>query len=320
MDLGRDAAQGVERFMAAVVRKQLWKRIFLNYELYVFLLPAFLYFAIFHYAPLYGLQIAFKEFNPVKGIWGSPWVGFEHVVRFFRSFHFWTLIRNTLGIGVYSLAVGFPIPILLALMLNEVRNGAFKKTVQMVTYAPHFISVVVMVGMILTFLKTPNGLVNQLLRVFGGRAVAFMARERWFWTVYVLTGVWQNAGWGTIIYLASLSAIDTEVYEASIMDGASRLQRIRHINIPAILPMIVVLLILDTGHVLSVGFEKIYLMQNPLNLAFSEVISTYVYKAGLQSFQYSFASAVGLVNSAVNFVLLVTVNSIVRVSGETVLW
>jgi putative aldouronate transport system permease protein len=306
--------------MDAHGRRRALKKVFSNYELYLFILPALLYFLVFHYLPMYGVQIAFKDFNPVKGIWGSPWVGFEHFTRFFQSFHFWTLIRNTLGISLYSLAVGFPIPILLALMLNEVRSSAFRRFVQTVTYAPHFISVVVMVGIILTFLKPPNGLVNQFLRILGGQPVSFITKEYLFKSIYVLSGVWQSAGWGTIIYLAALSAIDAEIYEASIMDGASRLQRIRHINIPGILPMIVILLILNTGTLMSVGFEKVYLMQNPLNMGSSEVIATYVYKAGLQQFQYSFATAVGLVNSAVNFILLVTVNSIARASGETALW
>jgi len=296
------------------------RRALRNYELYLFIVPAFLYFVIFHYAPMYGVQIAFKEFNPVRGIWGSPWVGFEHFLRFFQSFHFWTLIGNTLGISAYSLALGFPVPIILALLLNEVRNKRFKRIVQTVTYAPHFISVVVLVGMILVFLKSPNGLVNQFLTRLGREPVSFMTKEDLFKSIYVLSGLWQNAGWGTIIYLAALSGIDTEIYEASIIDGASRVQRIRHINVPSILPMIVILLILNTGSLMSVGFEKAYLMQNPLNLGSSEVISTYVYKSGLLRFQYSFAAAVGLVNSAVNFVLLITVNTIARASGETALW
>jgi putative aldouronate transport system permease protein len=293
---------------------------FPNFELYLFLLPAFLYFVIFHYAPIYGLQIAFKDFNPAKGIMGSPFVGFDNFRQFFESYHFFRLIRNTLGISLYSLALGFPIPIILSLMLNEVKGNRFKKAVQMVTYAPHFISVVVLVGMLAAFLKTPNGLINQFRTLFGMDPVAFLSEEGLFQTVYVLSGIWQNAGWGTVIYLAALSGIDPELHEAALIDGATRLQRIVHINLPGILPMIIILLILNAGRIMSVGFEQVYLMQNPLNLGSSEVISTYVYKSGLQDFRLSFASAVGLFNSAVNFLVLVIVNTIAAKSGESSLW
>ncbi|TVQ20752.1 MAG: sugar ABC transporter permease [Spirochaetaceae bacterium] len=296
------------------------RRIVANYDLYLFVLPAALYFLIFHYGPIYGLQIAFKEFSPVRGITGSLWVGFEHFQRFFTSYHFWNLIRNTLGISVYQLVVGFPAPIILALMLNEVRNRRFKRVVQTVTYAPHFISVVVMTGMILIFLRSPSGIVNHMIVALGGEPVRFMVRAEYFKTIYVLSEVWQRTGWGSIVYLAALSGIDPQIYEAAIIDGATRLQRVRHINIPGILPIIIILLILNTGQIMSVGFEKVFLLQNPLILSTSEVISTYVYKSGLQNFQYSFAAAVGLVNSVINFLLLVSVNTIARRTGETGLW
>lgn len=300
--------------------RTLRRRISANYDLYLFVLPALVYFLIFHYGPIYGLQIAFKEFSPVRGITGSPWVGFEHFRRFVTSYHFWTLIRNTVGISVYQLAVGFPAPIMLALMLNEVRSGRFKRIVQTVTYAPNFISVVVMTGMILIFLRSPAGIVNHMIVALGGEPVRFMVRPEYFKSIYVLSGVWQTTGWASIVYLAALSGIDSEIYEAAIIDGASRLQRVRHINIPGILPIIVILLILNTGQIMSVGFEKVFLLQNSLILSTSEVISTYVYKAGLQNFQYSFAAAVGLVNSVVNFILLVSVNAVARRTGETGLW
>ncbi|MDI6618425.1 MAG: ABC transporter permease subunit [Clostridiales bacterium] len=295
-------------------------KILYNYDLYLLLLPSFIYVIIFHYYPLYGLQIAFKDFIPTKGIWGSPWVGFEHLKRFFNSYYFWTLIKNTLGISLYSLIVGFPIPIILALMLNEVKSNFFKKLVQTVTYAPHFISTVVMVGIILAFLSPTSGILNTLIKFLGGEPIAFMQKPEWFKTIYVFTGVWQGAGWGSIIYLAALAGIDPQLHEAALMDGATRLQRIWYINIPGILPTIVILLILRSGSIMNVGFEKVFLMQNQLNMEASDVISTYVYRSGLLQAQYSFSSAVGLFNSVINCFLLVIVNSITRKIGETSLW
>lgn len=295
-------------------------KILYNYDLYLLLLPSFIYIIIFHYYPLYGLQIAFKDFIPTKGIWGSPWVGFEHLKRFFNSYYFWTLIKNTLGISLYSLIVGFPIPIILALMLNEVKSNFFKKLVQTVTYAPHFISTVVMVGIILAFLSPTSGILNTLIKFLGGEPIAFMQKPEWFKTIYVFTGVWQGAGWGSIIYLAALAGIDPQLHEAALMDGATRLQRIWYINIPGILPTIVILLILRSGSIMNVGFEKVFLMQNQLNMEASDVISTYVYRSGLLQAQYSFSSAVGLFNSVINCFLLVIVNSITRKIGETSLW
>lgn len=291
-----------------------------NGDLYLLILPVAVYYIIFHYIPMYGVQIALKDFIASKGITGSPWVGFEHFERFFNSYYFWRLIGNTLGIGLYELAVGFPIPILLALMINEVRSSLFRRTVQTVTYAPHFLSTVVMVGMILIFLSPQHGMVNQLLGLFGIEPIAFMTEPEWFKTVYVLSGVWQQMGWSSIIYLAALTGIDPQLHEAAKADGASRLRRIWHINIPGILPTIIILLILNMGSVLSVGFEKIFLMQNDLNLESSDVIATYVYRSGIVGAQYSFSAAVGLFNSIVNFILLVSVNSVARRIGETSLW
>lgn len=299
---------------------QIKKKILSNWELYLFILPSLLYFIIFHYAPMYGVQIAFKDFIATKGIWGSSWVGMEHFERFFNSYYFWTLIKNTVGISLYSLAVGFPIPIILALMLNEVKDGLFKRTVQTVTYAPHFISTVVMVGMLLAFLSPSTGIINNLIKALGGQPVAFMQEPKWFKTIYVFSGAWQGAGWGSIIYLAALAGIDPQLHEAAIMDGANRIQRIWHINIPGILPTMIILLILNTGSIMSVGFEKVFLMQNPLNMETSDVISTYVYRSGLIQAQYSFSAAVGLFNSIINFALLILVNTIARHVSETSLW
>ena len=297
-----------------------WKRAFKkNWELYVLLLPVLLYFTIFHYFPLYGLQIAFKDFIATKGITGSPWVGLKHFERFFDSYYFWRLIKNTVGIGVFTLAVSFPVPIILALCLNEVKSLRYKKFVQTVIYAPHFLSTVVVVGMLLLFLKT-EGLVNQIIRLFGGTAIDFISEPAWFKSLYVFSDVWQTMGWSSIIYIAALAAVDPAQHEAAMIDGASRLQRIFHINIPAIMPTIVILFILNAGSVMAVGFEKVYLMQNALNMPASDVISTFVYRSGILEAQYSFSAAVGLFNSLINFFMLIIVNQIAKKVNETSLW
>ncbi|WP_028544631.1 ABC transporter permease [Paenibacillus taiwanensis] len=299
--------------------KTVWKRMLQNWELYLFIAPAFLYFLIFHYGPMYGIQIAFKNFIPTKGIWGSPWVGFDHFTRFFESYYFWDLLWNTLSISLYELAVGFPLPIILALAFNEVKDGFFKRSVQTITYAPHFISVVVMAGIIITFLSPSTGIINHIIQFLGFDPVNFLTEPAWFKTLYVLSGVWQGTGWGTIIYLAALSGVDPQLHEAAIVDGASRFKRILHINIPAITPTITILLILNMGSILGVGFEKILLLQNSLNMGASDVISTFVYRSGLVDAQYSFSTAVGLFNSVVNAILLITVNQIARRTGNS-LW
>lgn len=291
-----------------------------NTELTILILPALLYFLIFHYFPMYGLQIAFKEFNPFLGIAKSPWVGLEHFSRFFSSYHFWDIIKNTLGISLYSLILGFPMPIILALMMNEMSSLRMKRIMQTVVYAPHFISTVVMVGILYIFLRPQNGLINRFIVMGGGESVAFLTEASMFKTIYVFSGIWQNTGWGTVIYLASLSAIDPQIVEAAIIDGASRWQRMMKINIPGILPMVIILFILNTGRIMNVGFEKVFLMQNPLNLRTSEIIATYVYRSGLQNYEYSFGSAVGFFNSVVNFLLLIFVNTIAKKTGESSLW
>lgn len=291
-----------------------------NWELYLLITPVIAYFIIFHYLPMYGVQIAFKDFIATKGITGSPWIGFRHFERFFNSYNFWRVIRNTLTLSLYSLAVGFPAPILLALSMNEVRNKFFKKTVQTVTYAPHFISTVVLVGMMAALLSPKTGIINQFIRLLGGESIAFMTEPGWFKTLYVFSGIWQNVGWGSIVYMAALAGIDTELHEAAMVDGASRLQRIWHINIPGILPTVVILLILNIGSIMSVGFEKVFLMQNDLTMKSSDVIATYVYRSGILGAQYSFSAAIGLFNSIINFILLVTVNRISKKVTETSLW
>lgn len=301
------------------VFKRMKKALAKNWQLYVFLLPALSYFIIFHYVPMYGVQIAFKNFFASEGIWGSPWTGFDHFTRFFESYYFWRLIRNTIILSLYQLLL-FPLPIILALSLNELRNGPFKKWSQTLTYAPHFISVVVVVGMIVIFLDPINGLVNRVIMMFGGESVPFLTSPRWFRHIFVWSGVWQSLGWGSIIYLAALAGVSPELHEAAEVDGASRMQRIIHINIPSILPTIIVLLILNIGSFMSVGFEKVLLMQNSLNAKTSDVIQTFVYQVGLLEGQYSFAAAIGLFDSVINITLLVTFNYVARKTTDNSLW
>lgn len=291
-----------------------------SWQLYLLLLPTLLLVFLFQYVPMYGVTIAFKNFKPHLGVLGSDWVGLRHFVRFFESPSFWRLIRNTVLLSGYELLLGFPIPILLALMMNVVTGRRFKRTVQMVTYAPHFISTVVIVGMLGVFLSKNFGLANHLLEALGGGRVFFLGRTEWFRSLYVLSEVWQSAGWGTIIYLAALSAIDPEQHEAAVVDGATLWQRVWRIDVPGILPTIVILLILNVGRIMNLGFEKAFLMQNALNLDVSEIISTYVYKVGLIDARFSFAAAVGLFNTVINFVLLVSVNRVAKLLGQSGLW
>ena len=306
--------------MRAEARQKKWKQIRNNYELYLFILPTVIYFIIFHYVPFYGIQLAFKDFVATKGIWGSPWVGLKHFKQFFSSHYFWEIIGNTIGISLYSLIAGFPMPILFALMLNEISNTRYKKTVQTVAYAPHFISAVVMVGMLYIFLHPVYGIVNTLLKSLGFEAQDFMNKPEYFKSLYVWSGVWQHTGWNSVIYFAVLSNIDPEQHEAAIIDGATRFQRIIYINIPVLVPTMVILLILNVGSIMNVGFEKTYLMQTPLNTSASEVISTYIYKVGLQGARFSFTTAVGMFNSVINFILLLIVNKTSKKLSSTSLW
>lgn len=291
-----------------------------NWDLYLLILPVLAYVAIFHYTPMYGVQIAFKNYIATKGIWGSPWIGLDHFQRFFKSYYFWDLIWNTLGLSLYQLLMGFPLPILLALMMNEVGGKRFKKTVQTITYAPHFISTVVLVGMVVMFLSPQTGIVNRVIELFGGEPIYFMGDASKFKTIYVLSGVWQHMGWGSIIYMAALANVDPQLHEAAVMEGATRMQRIRHINIPALIPTAIILFILDFGSVMNVGFEKVFLMQNDLNRVGSDVISTFVYRSGILGAEYGFSTAVGLFNSVINFTMLIVVNAIARKTSETSLW
>ena len=290
------------------------------WQYYILLLPALAYFLIFCYGPMYGAQIAFRNFNALDCITGSAWVGFAHFERFFRSPYFGSLLRNTFVISIYGLLAGFPLPILLALSLNELKGTKVKKLAQTVTYAPYFISTVVMCGMLIAFLNPNTGIINKLIAALGGEPVPFLSEAALFPSIYVWSGVWQGTGWGSVIYFAALSGVDPQLLEAATLDGATRWQKIWYVNLPALMPTIVIMLIMNCGSLLSVGYEKAFLLQNALNLETSEVISTYVYKTGLVSAQYSFSTAIGLFNSVVNLILLVTVNAVSRRIGENSLW
>jgi putative aldouronate transport system permease protein len=296
------------------------RKIFTNYQLYLLLLPTIIYFLVFKYGPMYGVQIAFKDFIPTDGILGSPWVGFEHFERFFNSFQFGTLLRNTLWLSIYALLISFPLPIILSLLMNQFPIVRYRRLVQTVIYAPTFISTVVLVGMINVFLSPRSGLLNHLIVLFGGQPIQFLASPEWFPSIYVWSGVWQGTGFATIVYMAALASVDPALHEAAVMDGASKWGRIRHIDLPAILPTIIILLILAVGNIMNVGFEKALLLQTPLNKPSSEIIQTYVYSLGLQRAQYSFSAAVGLFNSVVNLILLISVNRFAKRISSTSLW
>lgn len=291
-----------------------------DYQLYIMMLPVVVYLFIFAYIPIYGVQIAFKDYNVGQGILGSPWVGFDNFTRFFRSFQFWNVLKNTLVLSLYGLIAGFPIPILLALMVTQVRREGFKKFVQTVTYAPHFISEVVVVGMLFIFLSPTSGIVNVGLGKLGVQAVNFLAEPSMYKHLYVWSGVWQGAGWGSIIYIAALSAVSPELYEAARIDGASKFQQIVHIDFPSILPTATILLIMNAGSIMNQGAQKAFLMQTGTTAASQEIIATYVYKVGLIQNQFSYSSAIGLFNNIINIILLVTVNTVSRRLSENSLW
>ncbi|MFD1429249.1 ABC transporter permease [Lacticaseibacillus mingshuiensis] len=276
--------------------------------LYVLLAPSLTLLVIFSYIPIYGLVIAFQDYAPVLGISGSEWVGFENFIQYFRSYQFWLTIKNTLVISVYSLLVNTPLPVALAILCNQIRHERFKKTFQVITYLPHFISTMVMCGMILLFLNPATGLLAHFSQLVGLHLPDVIADPKNFVHIYVWSNVWQNLGWHSIIYLAALSAIDPVYYEAASIDGASAWQKIWHLDLPLIMPTIVILLIMSVGRLLNVGFEKVLLLQNPLNMPASEIISTYVYKVGLGSSQYSLSTAIGLFNTLINGTLLISVN------------
>ena len=307
MSRGRTAA------VATTPGKRLGKRIASHWEFYLLLLPAIVITIIFKYIPIYGVQIAFRDYNPVQGFFGSPWAGWEWFERFFNNYNSVRMIRNTVLLSLYSILWTFPIPIILSLLINQVRSKKFQRVTQPVIYAPHFISVMVLCGMLKIFLSPYGGLINIIAQALGApQAVNFIDEASAFRTIYISSSIWQDAGWGTIIYLATLSSVDISLHEAAKVDGANTLQRILHIDVPALVPIIVIQLIMSFGSLMNVGFEKALLLQTPLNKETSEIIATYVYEQGMLKAMYSFSTAVDLFNSAVNIVLLTLVNTVCK--------
>lgn len=302
------------------LRKRISVEVKRHWQLYLMLVLPVSYLIIFAYLPMGGAVIAFKDYSIRGGIWGSDWVGLKHFKNFFTTPDFRNLMRNTLALSLYSLIISFPMPILLALAINEMRGRHYKKIVQMVTYMPYFISTVVLVGIMQNIFSVRTGLVNNIITLLGGTAVDFMGKPELFRSLYVWSGVWQGMGYSAVIYIAALASVDISQTEAAIIDGAGRFARVWNVDIPAIMPTIVIQLILAVGSIMSLGFEKVYLMQNPVNMQSSEIISTFVYKRGLINFQYSYATAVGLFNSVCNLVLIVLANMFSKKVNETSLW
>lgn len=290
-----------------------------NKALYLMLIPVVIYFVLFSYIPMAGIQLAFKTYHIKKGIWGSPWLGLDHFKRFFHSYNFGDLIVNTITISIYSIVVGAIIPVLFSLLINYVRGKRWKKTLQMVTYLPYFISTVVLVGMLAIFLGD-SGILNTLLKKMGMNVIPFMSSAKFFRSVYVWSGVWQGLGYSSVIYIAALAGVDQQIHEAAIVDGASIWHRIWYIDLMELRPTIIVLFILNLGSLINVGYEKVLLMQNPLNIAKSEILSTYIYKIGLVNSDYGLATAVGLFNSIISLILLIIANRVAKKIAGFSLW
>jgi putative aldouronate transport system permease protein len=304
------------------LKVQLWrKELRKNYELYFFVLPAVVSVFLFCYLPIYGIQIAFKDFVPARGIWGSRWTGLKWFIRFFSGYQFWDILRNTVLLSVYTLIFAFPVPIIFALVINQYRGYRLKKIMQTLSYAPHFISTVVLAGMITIFLSPTYGMYGVITGLFNIKPINPIGEPGLFRTIYVVSDIWQHMGWQSIIYMAALIGIDPELYFVAMVDGANRFQRIIHIELPALRPTTIIILILCIGNIMSLGFEKTYLLQNDQNIVASEVIATYVYKMGLLGTpQYSYSAAIGLFNSIVNMLLLVVFNAFSRKVSETSVW
>ena len=300
-------------------KKKLWERICEHWQLFIFILPAFMYTLLFDYKPMYGIIIAFQDYKLMQGVSGSVFIGLSNFLRLFTSYWFSIIIENTLTISLLSIALSFPMPILLALMINEVRTKPIKKAFQTVSYAPHFISIVVVCGMITLFLSG-NGILTRIVTLFGLEELRLLQSPSAFKWIYVLSGILQNAGWNAIIYTAALSGVDPQLREAAESDGANRVQKNIHVNLPVLVPTITVLFILQCGTILGIGYEKVYLLQNSMNIAGSEVISTYVYKMGLEKEDFAFSTAAGLFNSVVNGIVLILVNTISKRVSENSLW
>ena len=298
----------------------LWKHMVTHKWLYILLLPGMLHLFIFHYIPMYGVSIAFKDFDIVKGIGASPWVGFENFITVFGSKDFIKVLRNSVLISVYRIIWGFPAPIILALMLNEVKSNYYKKTLQTIVYLPHFISWVVLAGIISNFLSPSTGVVNHVIVMLGGQPIAFLQKQEWFRSVLIFSDMWKEAGWGTIIYLAAITSIDASMYEAAYIDGASRLQQIRYITLPSIAGTIIVLLTLKVGALLKNGFEQIFMLYNPLVYDVADVFETYSYRVGIQGGMFSYGTAVGLFQSVVGLILIYSTNKLAKKFENGSLW
>lgn len=302
------------------VRRDLSRSAVKYWDLYLLLIPVLAYFILFKYLPMYGVQIAFRDYVPRKGIMGSDWVGLKHFIRFFSSYNSRQIIWNTVYLSMLNLLFSFPLPIMLALLLNEIRNKAVRKTLQVVTYAPHFLSTVVVCGMVASFCSPSTGVVNLILKALGSEPIYFMAKAAWFRPLHVISGVWKNMGWDSIIFISALSAVDPALYEAAGIDGASRWKQMLHVTLPSIVPTIAIMLILNCGKIMSVGFEKVFLLQTDLNLDVSEVISTMVYRQGILGTKFSYAAAIDLFNSVVNLALLMIVNAVSKRVSQVGLW
>ena len=313
----KDAAPGPRRKRTGKSSRR--DRFLREKYLWLLLVPGIVWYLVFCYAPMYGLIISFKDFSPFKGIMKSPWVGFLWFKQFFQSAFFWRLIRNTILLNVYGILFAFPAPIILALLLNEVRHRWFQRIAQTISYLPHFISMVIVVGMLVNFFDT-QGIVNSFRHIFGLKSVNFMIQPGLFRPLYIGSGIWQSAGWNSIVYLAALAGIDQQLYEAATVDGAGKIRQLWHISLPGILPTIVILLILNVGSMLNVGFEKVFLMYNPATYETADVISTYVYRRGIASGEFSFGTAVGLFQAVINFALVVGANQLSKRVGEISLW
>lgn len=320
---GDDTMNGtIERVELAPVRKRqriAVKKLKRYRYLYLMIMPVLAYYIIFHYLPMVGVSIAFQDYRITRGIFESRWVGFKHFTSFFTSQYAWRTIRNTLSISIYSLVFAFPMPIMLALLLNEIKRLRFKKMVQTITYMPHFISSVVICSIILDFVSN-GGIVNEILGLLGMNPINFMSQPNWFYPIYILSGIWQHVGWDSIIFLAAIASIDESLYEAASIDGAGRFKQIWHITLPGLLPTVAILLILRIGQLMNVGYEKILLLYNPSIYSSADVISTFVYRKGIADANYSYAAAIGLFNSIVNFILLVSTNKISKKLGQSGLW
>lgn len=302
--------------------KALKKSLSKYWQMYLLLIPVITYYVVFKYMPMVGAQIAFKNFSFRKGIWGSAWVGLAHFERFFSSSQSITIIWNTLYLGFLTIIFCFPMPILLALIVNEIRNERFKNTLKTITYAPHFVSTIVVVGMMMSMCSPSTGIINTFAVKLGlfKEPLYLMGSAKYFRTMYVISQIWKDTGWNAIIFISALAAVDTTLYEAAEVDGANRWRQLINITLPSIMPTIIIMLILETGKVLNIGFEKVYAMQNDLNLSVSEVISTFTYKQGLENLEYDYATAVGLFNSVVSFTMLMVVNGISKKFSETSLF